>query len=557
MASESFKVREVMLNGWKYFALPVLFFTISFIVLTYPLILSFETHFFTDDGDGLMGVWNLWWVERVVTHPIEYSTFWHTDMLHQPFGITLLGHTLTPFNGLLASLLTRFMPLLEAHNLIVIFSFVMSGLTAYWLGYYFSRSVFGSLIAGWLFTFSAYHFTHFDGHLNLITLEWIPLFVLCFYVLANKPGSFAGVAAAVSLWLVLLSDFYYLFYCLLLGGLIVLGRMIQMKDIFFPFRNNHAIPFGIFGVLSVILLAPVVFPLVLAAIRSPFLGGHDPAEFSLDLLSILIPGERWRFGEWTRFLWTNLPGDPAEISVFPGWSLLLFVVYLFMSRKSFDDETRWRVKIWFACWLVFLIMALGPVLHVGGMNTGIPMPYALLERFVPFIEMSGVPVRMIIMAVLAGSVLFAMGIRKLTSAEPSRKALIALILLLVIFETLPAPLPATSVEAPGYVKFLAGLPEGEIVLDRAASNQYLHLFYQTLHEKPLVFGYTARIPSSLYKREKDIRDAIGAGDYRILWQEYRIRYIATQERIEVFDPVMDVQLIYDEDGVRIYRLGTR
>ncbi len=170
MASESFKVREVILNGWKYFALPVLFFTITFIVLTYPLILSFETHFFTDDGDGLMGVWNLWWVERVVTHPIEYSTFWHTDMLHQPFGITLLGHTLTPFNGLLASLLTRFMPLLEAHNLIVIFSFVMSGLTAYWLGYYFSRSVFGSLFAGWLFTFSAYHFTHFDGHLNLITL---------------------------------------------------------------------------------------------------------------------------------------------------------------------------------------------------------------------------------------------------------------------------------------------------------------------------------------------------------------------------------------------------
>ena len=557
MVSKSFGFKDAMLDGWRFFALPVLFYLLLFLFLTYPLVLRLKTHFFTDDGDGMMGVWNLWWVERVVTHPAEYSTFWHTNMLHQPYGITLLGHTLSPFNGLLASLLTRFVSLLEAHNFIVIFSYVMSGVTVYWLAYHFSKSILGSLGAGWLFTFSAYHFTHFDGHLNLITLEWIPLFVLCFYILVNKPSVWAGVAAAVSLWLVLFSDFYYLFYCLLIGGLIVLERMLRAKDFFFPLRNGSAIPFGIFFLLSFILLAPVVFPLVLASIRSPFLGGHDPAEFSLDLLSIFIPGERWRFSDWTRSFWANLPGDPAEVSVFPGWSILLITCYLLLLQKSFDTETRRQIKSWSVYFLFFLVMAMGPKLQIGGVKTNVSMPYAILEKLVPFIELSGVPVRMIVMAVLAGSVLFAMGIRELMVSKPTSKLLITFILLLVVFETLPASLPATSVETPGYVEFLAGLPGDGVVLDLAAPTQYLHLYYQTVHEKPLVFGYTARIPASLYKQEKAIRDAIGTGDYRKLFMEYNIRYIATGEVIEAFDPIMDIQLIYDEGGAKVYKLGLR
>jgi len=126
-----------------------------------------------------------------------------------------------------------------------------------------------------------------------------------------------------------------------------------------------------------------------------------------------------------------------------------------------------------------------------------------------------------------------------------------------VFETMPASLPATSVETPGYVEFLAGLPGDGVVLDLAAPTQYLHLYYQTVHEKPLVFGYTARIPASLYKQEKAIRDAIGTGDYRKLFMEYNIRYIATGEVIEAFDPIMDIQLIYDEGGAKVYKLGLR
>lgn len=549
--------RVVIIRTMRDFVLPVIFYLASFIALTFPLILDFKTHFFTDEGDGLMGVWNLWWVDHAVSHPAQYASFWHTDMLHQPYGITLLGHTLSPFNGLLASFLTRFMPLLEAHNLIVIFSFVASGVTAYWLAYYFCESVPGSLGAGWLFTFSAYHFTHVDGHLNLIALEWIPLFALCFSILMNKPTAWAAVGAAVSLWLVLLSDYYYLFYCILLGGLILLWRMVRTGSIFFYLKNEYAAPFGIFVFLSLVFLVPVVFPLILASARDPFLGGHDPLEFSLDLYSVFLPGERWRFGGWTRSFWATLPGDPAEISVFPGGSLLLFAVYLLLFRRSFEDRTRALINAWLAYLLFFLVLALGPVLQIGGTVTGIPMPYRLLEMVVPFVELSGVPARMIIMAVLAGSVLAGIAIHELLDAGKVGSAFVMLIIPLMVFESLPAPLPVTSVETPAYVNFLADLPDDEIVLDLAAPNQYLHMFYQTIHEKPLVFGYTARIPSSLFKQEKGIRDAIGAGDYRTLWEEYRIRYVVSREVVEYFDPAVDFQLIHDDNGVRIYRLGSR
>ena len=73
-----------------------------------------------------------------------------------------------------------------AYNTITIFAFVMGGLTMYWLAYHLTRSFWGSLLAGFIFTFSNYHFMHAQGHLQLISLEWIPLFVLCWYCLDQQ-----------------------------------------------------------------------------------------------------------------------------------------------------------------------------------------------------------------------------------------------------------------------------------------------------------------------------------------------------------------------------------
>jgi len=148
---------------------PLIFYFIFFCILTYPLILLFSTHFFADQGDGLQYVWNIWWVNKAVTE--LHQPLWQTCYLHYPYGLSLLGSALTPFDGFMGIFLLKFLTLIKTHNFIVIFSFVVGGLTAFLLAYYFTKSYWSSIIAGFIFTFSNYHFAHAQGHLNLVSLE--------------------------------------------------------------------------------------------------------------------------------------------------------------------------------------------------------------------------------------------------------------------------------------------------------------------------------------------------------------------------------------------------
>lgn len=531
--------------------LPALFYFLSFCLLTWPLIRDFSTHFFTDNGDGFMNIWNLWWVNTAVTQPSAHPTIWHTDMLHWPFGTTLLGQTLNPFNGLLAVPLLRFMSLVQAHNVIVLFSFVISGVTAYWLAYYLTRSFWGSLLAGYIFTFSSYHFAHYYGHLNLISMEWIPLFVLCWYVLITRPSLWMGIASALTLWLVLLCDYYYFFYCVLAGILIAVWHMFAQKDIWLFLKREYLSAFSAFILISLLLTGPIIFPLMYLMRTDPLLDAHNPNSFSLDLFALFVPGETWRFNQLTKGYWSNLPLALSEASVYLGWAVILLLGYLWIKRR----ETQYTISVWFLLAGFFFLMALGPVLQVNGkvVYEGV-MPYTLLEKILPFLKLSGVPVRMVVMVTLAASVLSAMAVT-LIPKSPRGRMFALLVIVLLFIESLPASLPATSTDVPAYVTALAELPDDGGVLDQAAPTKYLQLYYQTMHGKPMAFGYVARTPSSVAEKEQGLNRAINRGEYGALWDTYRIRYVATRDAIESDAPYLSVELVYQDGEVNIYRLA--
>ena len=99
------------MKALKHVIFPLLFYFLFYCLLTYPLILKFFTHFFTSSGDGLQNVWNIWWVNLVVRKPDLFPTIWQTNLLHWPYGTTLYGQTLNPFNGFLAVFLLKFLSL--------------------------------------------------------------------------------------------------------------------------------------------------------------------------------------------------------------------------------------------------------------------------------------------------------------------------------------------------------------------------------------------------------------------------------------------------------------
>lgn len=145
-----------------------LFYFLSFCVLTFPLITVFSSHFFTDYGDGLQNVWNLWWTRKAVVELHQLP--WFTQLLHFPQGTSLLAHTLAPFNGFLGILFSPFLSLVQIHNVMVILGFTLAGVGGYFLCFEITRSRIAALFAGFVFTFCNFHFAHAQGHLQLVSV---------------------------------------------------------------------------------------------------------------------------------------------------------------------------------------------------------------------------------------------------------------------------------------------------------------------------------------------------------------------------------------------------
>ena len=243
------------------------FYTLAFFALTWPAVTRFQTHWFADEVDGLQNVWNLWWVQHAVT--VLHQSPWHTDYLHYPYGISLLAHTLNPFNGFVAIGLGKLMSPVAVHNSIVTFAFVGGGVTAFLLAHRLTRAYVPSLLAGFIFTFSSFHFAHAEGHLQLVSLEWIPLFVLLWLTLLEKPTVALGTAAALVLFLVILCDYYYFLYCAITGG-ILLGWWARHNGGARRFLERPRIAaFGAFALVALLTSGVLAGSLAWSSLRDP------------------------------------------------------------------------------------------------------------------------------------------------------------------------------------------------------------------------------------------------------------------------------------------------
>jgi len=150
-----------------------------------------------------------------------------------------------------------------------------------------------------------------------------------------------------------------------------------------------------------------------------------------------------------------------------------------------------RLGFWAVAAIVFAIFALGPILHLAGRNTGIPLPYALLLHL-PFIEIARTVARYDLLVMLALGVLAGGGLYLLMSIHRWRW-LPPLILVLVLFEFAPLPYPISPPDTPPWYEALATEPGSGAVLNLPMNwDRPGYLLYQTVHAKPLTAGYISR-----------------------------------------------------------------
>ncbi len=88
------------------------------------------------------------------------------------------------------------------------------------------------------------------------------------------------------------------------------------------------------------------------------------------------------------------------------------------------------------------------------------------------------------------------------------------------------------------------------------SRPTLALYLQTIHEKPVAFGYVARIPTSVREEERTIKRLVRDNDYSTLFCGYHFKYLVThaEEQIARDDP--SPGLVYQDGEVAIYDLET-
>jgi hypothetical protein len=271
------------------------------------------------------------------------------------------------------------------------------------------------------------------------------------------------------------------------------------------------------GLVATALLSPVLYAvgkrIDSSNLASPgVMWRNSPA--GVDLLAIVIPNPNHPLSpDWSAAWLRSFEGEYLESVV--SVPLVVLITLLVAWRMGWRSS-RW----WTTLAVAFGALALGPFIHVAGMNTYIPGPWALL-RYVPMLGLARTPARFSIVMMLAVAVLFAAALEWLGRTHPGRRHLVLVVVaVLLLAELLPAPMTLYSAAVPRLYQRVAASPENVRVLELptgvrdgassvgnfSARSQY----FQTMHGKPLIGGYLSRVDGASVSKVRriDMLDAL-------------------------------------------------
>lgn len=265
------------------------------------------------------------------------------------------------------------------------------------------------------------------------------------------------------------------------------------------------------GLAGVVALSPTLYGAAQRLadgtwVSPPTYWRSSPA--GVDLLAFVAPNPahpvvRAIAGDWQQAAPTVYVEYAAAVGL-----VALGVIVVAVWRAGF------RARGWFWAAGIFVALALGPFVHVGGMNTYVPGPWALL-RYVPIVNLTRMPGRYAIVVALYVSVLFALALVAIGRRWPERRrAILATVGVLLLVELLPAPRPLYSAELPAVYQIVRDDPRPVRVLelpfgvrDGVSSEgdfSARYQFHQAFHGKRLIGGYLSRVSE---RRFREVRSS--------------------------------------------------
>lgn len=480
--------RQTLLRSlFPHLGAPALY-TLLAVLVTWPLAAHFTTGVVgkISGVDAFQGAWNLWWVAHALTH--GQSPF-YTHLLFYPHGIDLFWQTLQFSHGVFALPVTLLLGPLAAFNFTVLVSFVVGGYATFLFARHLTDNAPAALVAGAVYAFSPFHIERtIEGPLEITAVHWIPCYIFAFHVLLERPALWRALLSGGLLLWVSLGGWYYGFFCVLYTGCAIL--------MWIPGRERkHSVSLALWGAAPLLIWGLVLASRILGlSLAGDVLGDlrDMQAARSADLLDFFLPNP-------VHPLWGAAVRDWRE-TIYPDaiiWNVALGWVGLLLgglgSVATWRRSWRWTVLLAAA-----LVLALGPSLRIGGYQTGLPLPFMLLQDL-PGIRAAQRPSHMAVIGMLMLALLAAYGFAWLTRRLPVRRRswlALGLVGAVVAIDGYGGPLRIVQREVH---PFYATLPEPDGALMPLPLyyniNRSENLTPQTVHEWPILAGYVARPPA--------------------------------------------------------------
>lgn len=506
---------------------PLAYFLVATLA-SFPLITQLGTHIAGVQGDVWSYLWAAGWA-RVAALNLAVNPF-HTDFVYYPLGGAtqlLWGTALPSFASIPLQLAFGLVP---AFNLTYLASSVLTGWGMYLLfREQFSGPAFRSLhletqrpnvnraafLAGLVFTFGALRLGYGLAFTNLFHTEFIPFYVLYLLRTTRRSGWKNAVMAGLFFGFNTYIDFQIAAFLALLTAwwfVYLLARAVwrRRKGIG---EFDHARAWSRSGPVTryLVMLAvagAVVLPMLTLVLNDFAIEGGNyirvfplrySAERSYDLLSYFLPNAR-------STLYQNLPAPrvenvnasvqtPDESELSPDRQSFLGLAVLTLALVG-AIRFRQQMAFWILVTLVFAVLSLGPVLHVAGENTNLPLPFAFVNS-IPVLNNIRIPMRYGLMVFFGASLLAGAGAFVILQW---RAWMFVPITVLLLAETLVLPFPTLEFRVPRVYEKIAQIPGDATVLEIPSFNWRFaaqNEAYQVIHQKRILRAYTNRIAPDL------------------------------------------------------------
>ena len=529
----------------------ILYFTALTLWMTFPLVLKMDHAIIGEMGDNIYFVWMIAWMKKALfeLHANPFNVWF----LNFPEGWNMAYTEITPIMLILAMPFAFLGGATFAYNASMLLSFILAGIfMTLWVEHLTGRKD-AALVAGTIYAFIPYHFAHFlIGHLNLVGIQWFPLYFMGLVELLVKPkqpdGKInwkAGVLAGVSLGLIAWTSQYYLYMALFISLVFILGYPILTgwkSMLTKAFWANLVIT----GAVALPLVGIAIFPYVMLARQGGLpdrtmgiteMYSASPTDF------ILPPTFHFIWGAWigqifNREMW-------VEGTLYVGViALILAVIAVLTSKKS---ANRPLIVISALAILTATILAMGIDLHWNGNvvrvavpalfkgliksdTTVIPLPGYFLFKYFPFFAKLRALMRfgvfnLVLISMLAG--VGAAWLLKNTSARWQKPAA-AVLILFVLLDFLPKPFPVfTEIAARPVDSWLAAQPgQGALVqMPFPESEDQQQTYYTLFNGKPFIGGFFNAFPPSQYQKIKPVLDRFPSMESADLLRKLGVEFV--------------------------------